>query len=204
MGLPLPSPTQTPPTALGNCTITQLTTPESVLENITELSFLLQECVHEGHSMGFLAPLSLQEATSYWTDLISSITKGAIHLFILTTPHPDTTTPIVIGTVQLAPMPKATHSHRADVNKLIISSKYQRMGLARKVMEYVEDFARKAGKEVLTLTTVTESAAREMYLRFGWEEFGICKKYASWPDRRRADVSFFSRDLGAGDRGERG
>jgi len=194
----LPDSAQMVPAALDNFTITQLRSPESVLAHIDQLSVLLQECVHERHSMGFLAPLSLQEANSYWTDLISPTTKGTVHLFILTTPDPDTTTttPLIIGTVQLAPMLKATHRHRAEVNKLIISSNYQRMGLARKVMDYVEDFAREDGKEVLTLTTATASAAREMYLRLGWEEFGVCKKYARWPDGRMADVSFFSRDLG--------
>lgn len=63
-------------------------------------------------------------------------------------------------------------------------------------MEYVENFAREMGKEMLTLDTATESAAMEMYRRLGWEEWGTCRDYASWPDGRRCDATFFRKDLG--------
>lgn len=62
-------------------------------------------------------------------------------------------------------------------------------------MDYIEDFARDEGKEFLVLDTATESLAREMYRRLGWEEWGTCKHYASWPDGTRCDATFFRKEL---------
>ncbi|KAH8666032.1 acyl-CoA N-acyltransferase [Tricladium varicosporioides] len=176
--------------------VTQLTTTGGVLQHINELARLLQECVHEGHSMGFLSPLSIDEAKTYWRDVSLQVQRNQTQLFITTSasqlamPSPE-----VFGTVQLAGSPKPSHSHRAEVNKLIISSSHRRRGLARKLMGEIERTARELGRDVLTLTTVKDSDAREMYLKMEWEEFGICKDYAQWPDGKRADVSFFRKEL---------
>lgn len=69
-------------------------------------------------------------------------------------------------------------------------------------MDYVEDFARDEGKEFLVLDTATKSPAREMYRRLGWEEWGTCKDYASWPDGMRCDATFFRKELGGKEGGE--
>jgi GNAT superfamily N-acetyltransferase len=170
-------------------TITYLNTSGSILTHLPELCLILQDCVNEGSSIGFLAPLSLQEAEKYWTQVAETIIKGNLHLFILTTseatPGRDTP-PTILGTIQLSTIPKATHLHRAEVIKLLVSPSSRRLGIARKLMEYIEDFAR---------GTATGSAAVEMYRRLGWEEWGTCKDYASWPDGSRCDATFFRKDL---------
>ncbi|KAH6678726.1 acyl-CoA N-acyltransferase [Halenospora varia] len=176
--------------------VTQLTTTSGVLQHIDELVRLLQECVHDGHSMGFLSPLSVEEAKAYWLDASIQVAKSQTHLFIvMSATQSATASPEVLGTVQLAGSPKPSHSHRAEVNKLIISSSYRRKGLARKLMEEVESLARELGRDVLTLTTAKDSDAREMYLKMDWDEFGVCKDYAQRPDGKRADVSFFRKEL---------
>ena len=62
-------------------------------------------------------------------------------------------------------------------------------------MEHIEDFARGTGRTMLNLDTATGSAAVEMYRRLGWEEWGTCKDYASWPNGSRCDATFFRKDL---------
>lgn len=62
-------------------------------------------------------------------------------------------------------------------------------------MKHVEDFARGTGRDMLTLDTATGSPAVEMYRKLGWEEWGTCKDYASWPDGSRCDATFFRREL---------
>ena len=179
-------------------TITYLNTSGSILTHLPQLCLILQDCVNEGSSIGFLAPLSLLEAEKYWTQVAEAIMKGNLHLFILTASpislKPDTP-PTILGTIQLSTIPKATHLHRAEVIKLLVSPSSRRLGIARKLMDHIEDFARGTGRTMLNLDTATGSAAVEMYRRLGWEEWGICKDYASWPDGRRCDATFFRKDL---------
>lgn len=62
-------------------------------------------------------------------------------------------------------------------------------------MQHVEEVAREMGKQVLVLDTAMRSSARDMYRALGWEEWGTCKDYASWPDGSRCDATFFRKEL---------
>jgi len=198
MKVPLSTDVATSPIRSQGYTITYLNTSGSILTHLPELCLILQDCVNEGSSIGFLAPMSLLEAEKYWTQVAETIMKGNLHLFILTTsatsPGRDTP-PIILGTIQLSTIPKATHLHRAEVIKLLVSPSSRRLGIARKLMEHIEDFARGTGRTMLNLDTATGSAAVEMYRRLGWEEWGTCKDYASWPNGSRCDATFFRKDL---------
>jgi ribosomal protein S18 acetylase RimI-like enzyme len=176
-------------------TITQLKTTEDIQTHSQGLSLLLQACVNEGTSLGFLAPLSVPSAQEYWTSLESLITspKSNLYLFILTSPTSSSPSQI-LGTVQLFSISKHTHSHRGEVQKLLVLPDARKLGIARQLMRHVEDFARELGKEVLVLDTATLSPAREMYTRLGWEEWGTCKAYASWTDGSKCDATFFRKD----------
>ncbi|KAH8598705.1 acyl-CoA N-acyltransferase [Bisporella sp. PMI_857] len=173
-------------------TITQLTASD-IPQHVNSLSTLLCQCVNDpqGSSIGFHAPLSLSSASTYWSQLSSSISSQILHLFILT----YDTSPEILGTVQLSIIPKATHLHRAEVVKLLVRPDARRKGIARMLMLHIEQFAKETGREMLTLDTATETPARDMYKRLGWEEWGTCRSYASWADGTRCDATFFSKDL---------
>jgi len=212
-----PGPVMPPSTTsepLRDFTISQLTTSEDVLTHLPQLCQILQDCVNEGSSIGFLAPLSTKDAEIYWKQVAELIAKGTLHLFILvsgssltngtlSSDHTPSSQPIhstaipsiVLGTIQLVTIPKTTHLHRAEVIKLLVSPSARRLGIARRLMSHVENFARGTGRTMLTLDTATESPALEMYRRLDWEEWGTCKDYASWPDGSRCDATFFRKDL---------
>jgi len=209
---PFPTPTATPPGHSQTFKITKLKTPREILTHQPQLCQILRDCVNEGTSIGFLAPLSLQDAEIYWTQVADLINDGNLHLFILTadsspTNHVHTEAPssssastiqeslIIFGTVQLLTIPKTTHLHRAEVVKLLVAPSARRLGIASRLMSHIEDFARGIGRDLLTLDTATESPAMGMYRRLGWEEWGTCKGYASWPDGSRCDATFFRREL---------
>ena len=202
--------TSTSPESLQNFSISQLTNPDDVLTHLPQLCEVLQDCVNEGSSIGFLAPLSTEDSEIYWKQVTELMMKGNLHLFILTSDKlltngalasthrnstPETNSSNVLGTVQLITIPKVTHLHRAEVIKLLVSPSSRRLGIARMLMSHVEEFARGTGRKMLTLDTATESPALEMYRRLGWEEWGTCKDYASWPDGSRCDATFFRKDL---------
>lgn len=208
-----PTPTATPPVPPQSSSITELTDPDVLLTHRPQLCKILQDCVNEGSSIGFLAPLALEDAERYWDQVSDLITKGNLHLFILTaTSSPSNPlhvapassdlpcsaaplNPKILGTIQVVTIPKVTHLHRAEVVKLLVSPSARRLGIATRLMNHVEDFARGTGRDMLTLDTATESSAMEMYRRLGWEEWGTCKGYACWPDGSRCDATFFRKEL---------
>jgi len=157
--------------------ITELTTAEDVRTYLSFLSTILQECVNEGSSVGFLVPFSPAEAEAYWLSLLPAIKNHTVHLFILTSSTSALSPAPVLGTIQLSTLTKATHAHRAEVQKLLVLPSARKMGLGRRLMGFIESFAKGIGKEVLVLDTATESKARDMYARLGWEEWGTCKAY---------------------------
>lgn len=190
-----PTPSATPPLKMQEFKISHLTTPEDVLKHEPHLSTLLQDCVNEGSSIGFLAPLSNQDAKSYWTQVSTQISQGNLHLFILTSSTPTIDPPPILGTIQLSLIPKVAHLHRGEVMKLMVSPPSRNKSIAKQLMTHIEDFARGIGRSLLTLDTATKSPAKKMYLRLGWEEWGTCKDYASWTDGSRCDATFFRKDI---------
>lgn len=177
------------------CQITEITSPDAFLIFKHQLTKILQDCVDEGSSIGFLAPLSVKDAQTYWNQVSDLVGKGTLHLFIFTSTSNSNPAPRILGTVQLLLTPKVTHLHRAEVVKLLVSPSARRLGIARKLMKHVEKFAKETGRDMLTLDTATKSPALEMYRTLGWEEWGTCKGYACWPDGSRCDATFFRKEL---------
>ncbi|KAL3417295.1 hypothetical protein PVAG01_11295 [Phlyctema vagabunda] len=172
--------------------ITHLCTREQVLENVEQLSEILQTCVDEGSSIGFLAPLSTGEATQYWTSVSHLVTAGTCFLYILSSRSPS---PRILGTIQLITIPKITHRHRGEVVKLLVRPEGRRKGVASALMRHVEVVAKDQGRELLMLDTATLSDAMAIYRNLGWEEWGTCKDYACWPDGSRCDATFFRKEI---------
>jgi GNAT superfamily N-acetyltransferase len=88
----------------------------------------------------------------------------------------------ILGTVQLRHVPWANGRHRAEVNKLLVRTAWQRRGTGRALMAAVEDAAREAGRRLLVLDTMQGSAAEKLYRSTGWSEVGPIPAYANWPD----------------------
>lgn len=182
MATALVTPTPTPLDLCQDFSISRVDNPEELLTHLPQLCQILQDYVHEGSSIGFFAPLSLRDAEAFWKQVSEVITKGNLHVFILTLDHstkshigshsiPQVSTSqqgaIVLGTVQVVTIPKVTHLHRAEVVKLLVSPSARRLGVARKLMSHVENFARGIGRQILTLDTATASPAVEMYRHLG-------------------------------------
>jgi GNAT superfamily N-acetyltransferase len=173
-------------------------TDDSTLEkHLDSLRELLQHCINDEpdiSSLGFLAPLTDQTAVNYWLELMSTV-KGpsaTTKLLIATPPGSDK----VVATVQLARMPKETHTFKGEIRKLMVHPDYRRHGLGKWMMDEVEKVAREEyALEMLVLDTSKETPARDFYLRLGWTEWGICPKYAKSSSGKKHDCCFFVKDL---------
>lgn len=198
----------TPTNTAGGIHITRLTTAAHVEAKLPSLQTLLQSCVNpepSTSSIGFLAPLSDSDAGEYWMSVGSKLEDKPLttYLFVLTAlvtdnghVNEDDHDEQVLATVQLFVIPKATHSHRAEVAKLLVRPSARRLGVGKNMMSHVEQFARvELGLEVLTLDTKTETPAREFYNHIGWTEWGTCPDYARFADGRLGSATFFIKRL---------
>jgi GNAT superfamily N-acetyltransferase len=95
------------------------------------------------------------------------------------------------GSVQLVHAGQPNQAHRADVAKLLVDPAARRMGIARALMTRVEAIARDAGKRLLTLDTVEESAAYHLYRALGWQLLGVVPRFALSPDHSTLEGSAF-------------
>jgi GNAT superfamily N-acetyltransferase len=177
--------------------LSSVTDASAVEKHLTSLRELLQHCINDEpdkSSLGFLAPLSDHTAANYWLELLSSVIgPGATTtLLIATAPGSDK----VVATVQLARMPKETHTFKGEIRKLMVHPDYRRHGLGKWMMDEVEKVAREEfALELLLLDTSKETPARQFYLRTGWTEWGICPGYAKSSNGVKHDCCFFVKSL---------
>jgi ribosomal protein S18 acetylase RimI-like enzyme len=150
------------------------------------LAALLVEAVAGGASISFMAGCSPAEALAFWAGKLA--TPGLVVLFA----HDGDT---LVGTVSLATDQPPNQPHRADVQKLIVSSAARRQGIGRQLMAAVEAEARAQGRTTLVLDTVPDSAAALLYDQSGWTRIGSIADYALLPDGRMSATTIFAKWL---------
>lgn len=88
--------------------------PEQGQAMLAELVTLLQDAVASGASIGFLPPLSEEEAREYWTAVLEDIAHKKRVLLVARCGAQ------VVGAVQLELATKPNAQHRAEVQKLFV------------------------------------------------------------------------------------
>jgi GNAT superfamily N-acetyltransferase len=141
---------------------------------LEQMVTLLQDVVDGGASVGFLPPLSKQEAETYWLGVRSAI-QGPHKLLWVALEGGKVT-----GTVQLNLEGRANGLHRAEVAKLMTHSAHRRKGIATALMEAVEAEARRLGRTTLVLDTLEGQGAERLYLSLGWQRAGVIPQYVRW------------------------
>ena len=169
-------------------TIQSLTTPPltPILNGLIEL---LRDSVEGGASVGFLSPLKRESAEAFWRDMLREVGSSRVML-IATTESGE-----VAGSVQLALGQKENGRHRAEVQKLLVHSRYRNRGLGRRLMEAIEHEAQQRGISLLVLDTIEGELAEQLYLKLGYVRVGEIPNYASFPDGRLWATVIFYKDL---------
>jgi acetyltransferase len=134
---------------------------------------LLQDVVDDGASVGFLPPLSAEEAGEYWDGVAAALEGGGRRLWVARTPGEG-----VAGTVQLDLEKRANGNHRAELIKLMVSTRARRRGIARALMLAAEAEARRLGRSTLFLDTRLGDPSEILYRSLGWEFAGSIPRYA--------------------------
>jgi ribosomal protein S18 acetylase RimI-like enzyme len=153
---------------------------------------ILVDCVRHGASVGFLDPLSEDDADAYWLRIERAVNDGRCVLIVAALDDGE-----VAGTVQLDVDTLPNQPHRATVSKLLVRTSARRRGLGQALMAELERVALERGRWLLTLDTATGDAAR-LYERMGWHQAGTIPDYALNPDATLTGTTFYWKRLSGG------
>ena len=156
--------------------------------DIRGLALLLVDAIASGAGVSFLAGLTEAEAEAWWRSLLASASERAI---ILIARDADG----IVGTVQLQPAWAPNQRHRADVAKLLVHRRARRRGIARALMDALEQAASAAGFTLLLLDTCKGYDAERLYASTGWVRVGEVPGFALNPDGSLCDTVFFYKQL---------
>ncbi len=146
--------------------------PEQGQLMLPALITLLQDAVASGASLGFLPPLSEEEAREYWLAVFEDVAQQQRVLLIAR--HSAQ----VAGAVQLELATKPNARHRAEVQKLFVLQQERKRGIGRLLMEGIESTAREHGRTLLVLDTRLGDNAERLYRKLCYTEAGIIPSYA--------------------------
>ncbi|GAA4893975.1 GNAT family N-acetyltransferase [Streptomyces coeruleoprunus] len=140
------------------------------------LAVLLQDAVHSGASVGFLAPLEATDAASWWLSAAEEAESGARSVWAARGPGEA-----VLGVVTLVRASYPNQRHRGEISKLLVHRAARGRGLGRTLLETAERAAAEAGLTLLVLDTESGSPAEGLYRTAGWTRAGTIPGYAGDP-----------------------
>ena len=139
---------------------------------VERLAQILHACVHEGASVGFVAPFGQSEARAYWLNRIAPPHAAGAKLVLVATVGGD-----VAGTAQLDLDSMPSKRHHAEVSKVLVDPRFRRAGVARALMGEIERRAAERGRWLLTLDTAGDGA-EALYRSLGYNLAGAIPNYA--------------------------
>ncbi|MCE9670567.1 GNAT family N-acetyltransferase [Myxococcus stipitatus] len=157
---------------------------------VESLADLLVDCVEGGASVSFMWPLPREKAVAFWRTVAEGVTRGERALLVAEDGEGH-----LLGTVQLLLSLPENQPHRADVAKMLVHRQARRRGVAARLMAAVEHEARREGRTVLVLDTVTGGDAERLYARAGWQRVGEVPHYALMPDGMPCSTTYFYKHL---------
>jgi len=153
------------------------------------LGAILKDCVDGGASVSFMAEMTLAEAIAFW-EAVSEAQSHDRRAVIVAEDAAG-----LIGVVEVIPASPPNQPHRADLAKMLVHRRARRRGVGEALMRAAESAGRDMGKTLLTLDTVTGSAADRLYTRLGWVQVGVIPGYALMPDGQLCDATVFYKAL---------
>ena len=146
--------------------------PAEFAKAVERLAQILQACVHEGASIGFVMPFERNEARAYWLDRVAAPHAAGGKLVLVATRGGD-----IAGTAQLDLDSMPSKRHHAEVSKVLVDPAFRRAGVGRALMWEIERHAAKEGRWLLTLDTAGD-AAEALYRSLGYSLAGAIPNYA--------------------------
>lgn len=141
-------------------------------QSLPALCDVLQACVADGASVGFIHADDRETISRFWQDAVYSIASGDRQLLVAREAG------CIVATVMVCYSGMPNGRHRAEISKLLVHPQARRQGIARRLMQQAEALAQAAGQCLLVLDTRSGDIARELYLSLGWRVAGEIPFYA--------------------------
>lgn len=156
---------------------------------IDELAGVLIDCVEGGASVGFMHPLSRDDAAGFWRRVAGDVAADKCALLVAEDARG------LCGTVQLMLDLPENQPHRSDLVKMLVHRRARRQRLGSALMRAAEATARECGKTLLVLDAVTDGEPARLYERLGWVRVGVIPDYALMPKGGLCSTTFYYRQL---------
>jgi len=164
------------------------------LEHLCEAT---NQAILDGNGFGWLAPPPREVLESYWKGVLL-VPERELYIARLADQ--------IVGSVQLVRPARNNEAgaHAATVTTFFVAPWARGHGLARKLVEAVEEAARAAGLRALNLDVrETQKRAIEVYEQLGYQRWGEHPRYA-WIGDRWHSGYYYVKDLEAGTPSARG
>lgn len=139
------------------------------LEALTDV---LQGCVSDGASVGFIDANDRQIMRNFWQDTLGGLERGESVLLVARQQQQ------IVATVMVAWNGMPNGRHRAEICKLLVHPAARRQGIARQLMQLAEQQVKQQGRSLMVLDTRSGDIASLLYLSLGWEIAGSIPYYA--------------------------
>ena len=139
------------------------------------LAHLLVETVAGNGSVGFMHPLSLDDARAFWDACLQAAARG--ERFILCAWQGDR----LVGTGSLALVTAPSQPHRAELTKVMTVRSLRGSGIGAQLVAALERLARDHGRRLITLDASLVEGATGFYRRLGYHVAGDIPEYAYKP-----------------------
>lgn len=169
---------------IANAILIRRYTVPDIERHLPQLASLLQACVHDGASVGFILPFGMPESMAFWTHNVLPAVQRGVRLLLVAEQAGQ-----VLGAVQLDWDSPANQQHRAEVRKLLVDPAFRRRGIARLLMTALEAQTRALPRSLLTLDTRTSDHAEPLYVSLGYAVAGVIPGYALSADHNRLDAT---------------
>lgn len=151
---------------------------------------LLRDVVDGGASVNFIAPLETQVAATFWERVANEVERGERVVLIAVQAGE------IAGCAHLVLAMQPNGRHRAEVQKMLVHSRFRRRGLGRALLTAAEDEARRLGRTLLVLDTERDSSGEKLYTACGWTRVGSIPSFAmNYNGTQLIDTVFFYRLL---------
>ena len=134
---------------------------------VPDLVRLTIDAVNGGASLGWDPPLDPGDAAGYWEARIPRFDGDDCALFAAFAGDD------LVGAVQRERGHWPTTRHRAEVAKLIVLRSWRRRGIARALLDELEDDAFVRGIDLLMLETAPGEPGEALYRALGYERTGV-------------------------------
>jgi GNAT superfamily N-acetyltransferase len=148
---------------------------------ITDLIDAFTDTVNGGSPLGFLPPITRDEARDYWISLLPELQAGSRLLLVASIGDR------VVGSGQLALSQRTNSPHRAELQRLFVARTVRGQGVGRSLMHALHDVARQNGRTLISLSTRRGEPAEEFYKGLGYVEAGVIPGWTIGPAGERFD-----------------